>query len=128
MDLKKIRIRKHVDGHVAINVPGTTIGEETFWHMICRDGITCRTYIEADLTSALWSEVLVVDLPGPDGRTLEGTPTWTASCGATVTPYPGGVSFDGDEPEDPNVTREDALKVLAAVAVAERSRDAGTGR
>jgi len=120
-----VRVRRHTDGRVAVKLAAGP------WHMVY--GWLSEQYPSQDEIngSGEWSELLVAELPEPDGWTNEVgdkgqdvvTPYWQPGYGSPITARIDGVETEeiGLEPEVEQL-RSDALKMLAAVAACERYR------
>jgi hypothetical protein len=121
----QIRLRRHPDGRVALWTH-PSVGR---YPWSC--GETGQSLTENEVSGPGWVELLVTELPEPDGSAdavNDGgedvkTPQWTASWGETVTAWIEGVETPVWElKEDLAVIRSDALKMLAAVAACETYR------
>lgn len=106
--MSDVRVRRHTDGRVALGAHGVWVvipGENWFR----KDDSRC--------SGEGWSELLVAELPEPDG--WDGTtPVWRTST-SCVSAEGGTVRENGMRRA---VARSDALKMLAAVAACERGR------
>lgn len=114
----EIRVRRHTDGRVALHIDGAWLSIPGEWH---KDASWC--------TGPSWSELLVAELPEPDGWTDAvddngedvKTPLWRTSWGESVTQWIEIVETPVWElKSDLGEVRTDALKMLAAVAAYER--------
>jgi hypothetical protein len=112
-----VRVRRHIDGRFAVWIRPMhwIIANPARSHLT---GWLNPIATDEEVSAEGWSELLVAELPEPDG--CEGG--WLLSNGVDLTAEPGGVSFDGDDPVPLDVWRADALKMLAAVAACERHR------
>lgn len=127
MSGEPIRLRRHTDGRVALS-----LWPHRWKIVVWRYSTTAIGWLPDDeVTSPDWSELLVSELPKPNGSLdVTGsngedakTPYWTGVNGSRVTAWINGVETEGDGLiEDLAGLRANALKVLAAVAACERLR------
>jgi hypothetical protein len=119
-----IRVRRHTDGRVAVC---TGLAQEPYrWFVWPPHGRLTDEHVTGDG----WSELLVAELPEPDGETgavVAGedarTPYWCTSRGELILAWTEGVEMPAWElQEDLEIIRADALKLLAAVAACEKYR------
>lgn len=130
--MTQIRLRRHTDGRVAIQV-----APEGSWHILSPENRQFHIAVgTAPRTESGWSELLVAELPEPYGyRQLPNeNPFWVLSFASQqLTVYSGEVSvmyIDGlDVAYAPYRTeqelddlRADGLRILAAVAACEKYR------
>lgn len=119
-----IRLRRHTDGRVAIQVPT----DRTAWSVVAGGG---QNWVhERHVTGDGWSELLVAELPEPDdwancvgdkGEDAQ-IPRWSCAYVHSLYAWNEGVEVDGGLREDLDAVRSDALKMLAAAAACERYR------
>jgi hypothetical protein len=135
MSGEPIRLRRHTDGRVALSFDGdewviTSIPGYSIYPVLRED--------DKDCSGPGWSELLVAELPEPDGheRDQASTPWWTPERFAFILrTYPGEVvvtHIDGSGMFSATAhykteaqlaeLRADALKMLAAVTACERFR------
>jgi hypothetical protein len=111
---ERVRLRQHTDGSIAVSRGGR-------W---CLMGESMNPWVdELEVTGPGWSELLVAELPEPDGWAATRTPYWETGRD-TYTAWTDGVEdADGlNEGTDLEWLRAEALKMLAAVAACERYR------
>lgn len=126
--IPQIRLRWHTDGRVAIS------GPSGYWLVIGAQGHWVAN--EPYVSHSGWSELLVAELPEPDGHEPDqaSTPRWTPERFAfTLKAYPDEVivthigdmySATAHYKTDAQLAelRADALKMLAAIAACEQYR------
>lgn len=122
---QQIRLRHHTDGHVALCVmPGV-------WTITRGGPGNFVKFNDEHVSGPDWSELLVAELPEPDGRhCVNGriSPQWKLSNGHEVAALTEGVQVTNEWTEALSCTggigfdevRMDALKALAAIAACER--------
>lgn len=124
--MSEIRLRRHIDGRIAIS---TELAEGPYrWIVWPPHGRLTDEHV----TGPGWTELFVAKLPKPDDEISTpdrkgadvNTPTWKLSFGESVTAWIEGVETPVWElrEEDLSNVRSDALKMLAAVAACERYR------
>lgn len=105
-----IRVRRHVDGRVAVCLRGEADAWIAMSHWAPTVGLA-----DADVEGDHWTELLVAELPGADGENNQGVSYWDTSVDRLFSDGPPNyANFDE--------LRADALKMLAAVAARERHR------
>jgi hypothetical protein len=109
MSGEPIRMRRHVDGRVALSIDGAWLTIPGEWR---KDDSRCA--------NPGWSELLVTELPEPDYAVV-GTVIWDLGYGELVVndhaELKGSLPYSVDSAEQ---LRSDALKMLAAADAWER--------
>jgi hypothetical protein len=112
-----IRLRRHTDGRVALRTATPYVFQ---WFSSGPDGT--RWLTDEDVFNPDWSELLVAELPEPDGHIeMDGAPYWNGSDDMpSFVAYQDGVETEVGEIVSAGLLRAEALKMLAAVAACER--------
>ena len=120
----EVRVRHHTDGHYAVS---TT---PHLWRIldVAQSSVWAT---EDDVSGEGWSELLVTELPEPDGWLGDATafnsepecdvPFWNVTDGQ-MHAEDGNVFIDDVSDAPLDVFKSDALKMLAAVAACEHHR------
>jgi hypothetical protein len=109
-----IRVRRHTDGRVALQVPA----DRSAWSVVKGGG---QRWVHQDyVVGDGWSELLVAELPEPDDDAC-GT-VWNTDAGSLYVDGGEISRFRFEDPLNVDTLRSDALKMLAAVAACEKYR------
>jgi hypothetical protein len=117
-----IRVRRHTDGRVAyLAEPDDSNPWLVYmpWPILTPHGNTLWAE-ERDVSGDGWSELLVAELPEPDATPSANTQIWTIDDDWLAVEH--GEFINNGLARDPDQTRAEALKMLAAVAACERYR------
>ncbi len=120
----QIRLRRHNDGHVALNRGESYPGSGDTWEMLDfpEPNRGARYLSNGDVSGPGWSELLVAELADPDGWDGDGAPYWDCIYADRIVLRGGDLVDDAGMRESPEDVRSDALKMLAAVTACEQYR------
>jgi hypothetical protein len=117
-----VRVRRHTDGRVAVSLVPSV------WLVVTPPGWETNLVANKYVTTEGWSELLVAELPEPDGdagdqdENVTGPYWYLHGFGRVVAHEDGMEDEHRGYLTDLQWVREDALKTLAAVAACERYR------
>jgi hypothetical protein len=115
MTESSIRLRRHTDGSVALNLVSA------LWLVTIPNQWSTCWVTDEDVFGAGWSELFVADLPEPD-YTVQWIACWDLHAGGEMTVDTGTGELETPHLHTGEQARSDALKMLAAVAACEKYR------